>query len=127
MADTNKKLPLKPMFWSFATGVIVAIAVGFGGVGWKTAGGADEMVTENAEASGKTLYEGGMLTLACVANADADADKVPKLAKVTETSSYSQAREMVKTGWVLTDGVTLSSSDQTKLAKACLAQLVPEA
>jgi|GEM_PF-3153838 len=126
MADTKTKRPMKEMIWSLIAGAVVATIIGFWGLGWTTAGGAQEIVTENAEATGKTLVASGVLTAACVANAAADSDKVKKLAALSSKTEYTRTREMANTGWADVDGVSLSSADSRKLGEQCLEALLGE-
>jgi len=102
---------IKPACWGAVGGAVVVLIGGFWGMGWTTAGTADRMAKDRAEAAVVTA-----LVPFCVAKAEHDPDGA-KLAKVrTETSYYTRAQLVGEAGWATLPGMTTSDRD---LATAC--------
>ena len=102
---------VKPAAWGFVVGAVAMTIAGFWGFNWTTAGTAERMSKERADAAVVSA-----LVPFCVAKAEQDSDRA-KLAKVrAESSSYTRRQLVVDAGWAtLDDGKSANSA----LASAC--------
>jgi hypothetical protein len=108
---------IKPGLWGAVLGAIAMIVLGFWGMGWKTAGAADEAARMRADAAVV-----GALVPYCVAKAEQDGDAT-KLAKLrAEGSEYSRAQIVAEAGWATVLG---ASTPDRALAEACSTKLRP--
>ncbi len=106
---------IKPAVWGALGGCVATVIVGFSYMDWHTAGSAERMAAERADAAVVAA-----LVPVCVANARADDDPA-KLAKFkTETSSYSRSDLVRTAGWATMPGVT---SPDSSLIDACSERL----
>jgi len=102
---------IKPAIWGAVGGAVAIMMAGFWGMGWTTAGTADRMAKDRAEAAVVAA-----LVPFCVANAEHDPDGA-KLAKVrAESSDYSREQLVSEDGWATMPGMTTSDRD---LVSAC--------
>lgn len=111
---------IKPRAWAAVFGAVAMAVGGFWGLGWTTAGSADQM----ARARSETAVVSALVPF-CVANArhDLDASKLAKLG--SETSSWSRAQLVRDAGWSKVSGTeqldrTLADecSERLRIAKA---------
>jgi hypothetical protein len=105
----------KPAVWGAVAGAIAVTAVGFWGMGWKTAGAADEVARQRA---GSAVVSA--LVPYCVAHAQKESEtaKLTKLAG--ETSSYTRGQLVADAGWATALGAT---TPDRPLAEACADKL----
>lgn len=106
---------VKPALWGAVGGAAAMLIVGFGPLGWRTAGGADQIARQRASEAVVAA-----LVPFCVANAklDADRDKLMKLRG--ETSPWSRTQLVYDSGWATMLGTTAASRP---LAEACSERL----
>lgn len=108
---------VKPGLWGAVLGAGAMIVLGFWGMGWKTAGAADEAARMRADAA----VVGALLPY-CVAKAEHDNDAT-KLAKLrAEDSDYSRIQLVADSGWATVLG---ASTPDRALAEACSNKLRP--
>jgi hypothetical protein len=107
---------LKPGLWGAAAGAVAISIVGFSQLGWSTAGTADRMAQERADAAVVVA-----LVPFCVTKAQQDPDHAVLAKFQTEQSSYSRSDMVMKAGWA-----TLGSAKfgDNALARACSDKLV---
>jgi hypothetical protein len=102
---------VKPGIWGAVVGAIGIMIFGFWQMGWTTAGTANRMATDRAEAA-----VAAVLVPFCVANAERDPDQA-KLAKVkAEQSGWTRSQLVSDAGWATQPGATTPT---TGLASAC--------
>lgn len=102
---------VKPGLWGVAAGAVAMAIVGFQGLGWTTAGSADKLGQQRANAA-----VADALVPFCVAKAEQDPD-ASKLVKFrAETSSWSGNQIVRDAGWATPLGTT---SPDSALASAC--------
>jgi hypothetical protein len=107
----NVHANVKPGVWGAIGGAVAMAIVGFWGLGWTTAGNADRVAQQRAEAS-----VAAALVPFCVAKAEQDPD-LSKLVKFrAESSSWSGNQIVKEAGWATTLGMT---SPDSALASAC--------
>ena len=108
---------VKPGFWGAVIGAAALAVVGFGQLGWRTAGSAQQSAQEQSD----TAVVAALVPF-CVAKAqqDSDATKLVKLRK--EESSYTRRSMVSDDGWATVLGATAPSP---ALANACSQILAP--
>jgi hypothetical protein len=102
---------IKPGLWGAAAGAVAMSIVGFSQLGWKTAGTADQIAQDRAEAAVVSA-----LVPFCVAKAQQDPDRASFTKFQTEQSSYSRSDLVMKAGWATIGGKT---TPDNALARAC--------
>lgn len=105
----------KPGVYGALLGAVSVAVLGFSWGGWTTAGGAEELAQTRA-AEKVTLA----MVPVCLDLSAVDADRIAKLAKLQETSSFQRRTAMMETGWATLPGKDAPNRD---LATACLAEL----
>ena len=106
---------VKPGVWGGVVGAVAIVIFGFAEMGWTTAGTADRMARDRADAAVVAAF-----VPFCVAKAQQDAD-VAKLVKLgAETSSYSRRQIVMDSGWATMLGMTAPSN---ALASECSEKL----
>jgi hypothetical protein len=107
---------LKPGLWGAAAGAVAISIIGFSQLGWSTAGTADRMAQERADAAVVVA-----LVPFCVTKAQQDPDHAVLAKFQTEQSSYSRSDLVMKAGWA-----TLGSAKfgDNALARACSDKLL---
>jgi len=102
---------VKPGIWGAVIGAIAMIVIGFWGMGWMTAGSAEQLASQRADAAVV-----GALVPFCVANAQRDANAT-NLAKFrAEDASYKRSQIVQDAGWATMPG---ASSSNYALASSC--------
>jgi len=101
----------KPGFWGAVIGAAAIVVVGFGQLGWKTAGGSQRMAEERADAAVITA-----LVPFCVAKAQQDTAAVTLAKFRAEQSSYTRRELVSGAGWATLLG---STAPNPGLAEAC--------
>jgi hypothetical protein len=118
LEDTVMKVPswTKPGIWGAVIGAAGFTIFGFSYLGWSTAGSADRLASERADAAVVAA-----LVPFCVekAQAVANADAMAKFR--AETSSYSRSDIVQTAGWATLPGMT---SPDSALARACSERLM---
>jgi hypothetical protein len=111
------KMPdwLKPGLWGVGVGAVAMAVVGFSQLGWTTAGSAEQLAQEHADAATVAA-----LVPFCVAKAQHDPDNAVFAKFKAEESSYARSDLVVKAGWATVGG---STSPDAALARACSEKL----
>lgn len=116
---SNYAATAKPAIWGAVAGAVAVATIGFWGMGWKTAGGADEAARQRAGAAVVSA-----LVPYCVANASKESE-MAKLTKLAgETSGYARTQFVADSGWATMPGAT---TPDRPLAAACADKLQAKA
>jgi hypothetical protein len=102
---------VKPAAWGAVGGAIVMMIVGFWGFNWSTAGTAEKMSQQRADAAVVAA-----LVPFCLAKAEQDTDRTKLVKARAESSSYSRRQLVVDAGWATLNG---AKSADSALASAC--------
>jgi hypothetical protein len=105
----------KPVFWSFVTGGIVTMFLGFNFFGWTLESTAKEMASEQSRVEVvKALFP------ICLEQAKKDPKYKEQLVALEKESSWSRGAFVEKTGWANVPGIEKPYSG---VADACAEQL----
>ena len=106
---------LKPGIYGALIGAVFVSVVGFSWGGWVTGGGANRMASTMAHNDVIAA-----LIPVCLDMAQADTDRIAKLATIRAAATYKRRDAVMETGWATVPG---SESPNRDLAQACLAAL----
>ncbi len=110
---------LKPGLYGAAIGAAALAVVGFSWGGWVTGGSADKMATAQAQAATVAA-----LMPICVAQSQADSERVAKIAVIREAPSYKRRDAVMSAGWATVPG---SDAPNRDVAQACVDGLALDA
>lgn len=110
---------VKPAFWGAVAGAIILAVVGFEWGGWVTAGTAQQMASQKAQAAVVST-----LLPYCVARFEQMPDAAAEWGKLKKTDSYDQSDFIEKAGVAGLPGSKLDSDTADALAGACASKLV---
>jgi hypothetical protein len=112
---------IKPGIWGAVIGSVLTMIIGFGWVGWVTAGSADQAARQHAYAAVTSA-----LTPFCLAKAKMDPARAKKLGELRaiEFSSYQQEQLVMEAGWASMPG---SEEPNRQVAGACASRLLETA
>lgn len=109
---------VKPGCWGAVLGAAALAVVGFGQLGWHTAGSAQQSAQEHADAAVVAA-----LVPFCVAKAQQDTDPTKLVKLRNEELSYTRRSMVSDDGWATMPGAT---APDPALADACSQVLAPE-
>lgn len=111
---------IKPGIWGAVIGSVLTMIIGFSWGGWVTAGTADQVAREQANAAVTSA-----LTPVCLANAKTDPAGAKKLGELRAIDySYQQEQFVMEAGWASMPG---SEEPNRQVAVACASQLLKTA
>jgi hypothetical protein len=111
---------IKPAAWGAVCGSVLTMIVGFSYGGWVTAGTANRMAIQQADAAVTAA-----LVPVCVAQSKADAAAPKRLAELRAMSSSWEQQEFVtKVGWATFPG---DENPNRSVAEACASALLKTA
>ena len=106
---------MKPGLYGAAIGAVTVAVIGFSWGGWVTGGSADRSAIALSKADVVSA-----LQPVCLANAEADPERLAKLETIRAAASYQRAAAVMTTGWATMPGQT---EPNRAVAEACLAGL----
>jgi len=107
---------VKTVLWSAVGGALVWWIVLGAGLGWRSAGSAEEQAAKRANTAVLDV-----LTPICVERFNQDAESVTKLKALQESSTWNRAGYVVEQGWATTPGKDIP---ENQIAKACASQIL---
>ena len=111
---------IKPGIWGAVIGSVLTMIIGFGWGGWVTAGTADQVARQQANAAVTSA-----LTPFCLAKAKMDPAGAKKLGELRAIDySYQQQQFVIEAGWASMPG---SEEPNRQVAEACASQLLKTA
>lgn len=110
---------LKPALYGAAAGAAALAIVGFSWGGWMTGGSATMMAADQARAATVAA-----LMPVCVAQSNADSQRLPKLAAMRDLPSYKRRDAVMSAGWATLPG---SDAPNRDVAQACVDELALDA
>ncbi|MCL4766656.1 MAG: hypothetical protein KJZ80_10520 [Hyphomicrobiaceae bacterium] len=102
---------MKPLCWGAVGGAAALALIGFNWGGWVTAGTADAMAKQRADAAVVTA-----LAPICVENFRRETDAAAQQAALKKASSWQQGTLVEKAGWATMPG---KDTPNTGVARAC--------
>lgn len=113
---SQAKLKKSVVFWIAIGAIVLTLFLGFTRGGWTTSGSAEEMAEKSAQSAVVAR-----LAPICVAQFNADAQRVVKLSELKAASSFNRAGYVKEQGWATMPGETAPDS---RVATECAKQLV---
>jgi dienelactone hydrolase len=111
---------VKPGIWGAVIGSVLTMIIGFGWGGWVTAGTADQVARQQANAAVTSAP-----TPVCLAKAKRDPASAKKVGELRAIDySYQQQQFVIEAGWASMPG---SDEPNRQVAETCASQLLKTA